>query len=271
MNEAEWSILEPLMVEYEAGDPVKYELRDIFDAILYQTRSGCAWRYLPRDLPKWQAVLRYQTLWTRSGLLDAVHTTLRRRAREAEGRKPEPTVAILDAQTVQSAGVTQEVGFDGHKKKKGRKRTLVTDTCGFVLAVGLCAANIHDAVAATNIVNVQLATDIPTIRTISADLGYQGSFERSINNNPELPFEIDIVRRPDGGNGGLWTQDHSIVSPATADRPFPILRRRWVIERTNGWNMLWRRLRIDYEREPETSRARVLLASIGRMFGRLTP
>ncbi len=271
LTDREWAILEPLLEEHGAGQPANYKLRDIFDAIRYQTRTGCAWRYLPNDLPSWQSVLRYQQLWTRSGLLDTINAELVKRVRLAERGSADPTVAIVDSQTVKSDGVSEDVGFDGNKKLNGRKRTLLTDTLGMILAVGLAAANVHDAVAATAVVNPDFSAKYPTVETISADLAFQGKFQRSVDADPDQRYTIDIVRRPTGGNGGVWAgqEDNTVVSPATEGRPFPILRRRWVIERTNGWNMKHRRLRVDYERKPETSRARVLIASIGRCLARL--
>lgn len=271
LTDGEWSILEPLLEEHGASAPTKYALRDIIDAIRYQTRTGCAWRYLPNDLPNWPSVMRFQQQWTRSGLLDLINEELVKRVRLAERRSADPTVAILDAQTVKADGVSADVGFDGNKKLKGRKRTLLTDTMGLILAVGITAANVHDAQAAVSVVNPAFSDRYPTIETISADLAYQGSFQRAVDADPNQRYTMDIVRRPSGGNGGVWSgpQDHSVVVPATKDRPFPILRRRWVIERTNGWNMRYRRLRVDYERLPETSRARVIIASIAQCLGRL--
>lgn len=271
LTNAEWEVLEPLLMSGGAGSPTRYELRDIVDAILYQTRTGCPWRYLPSDLPHYKTVFRYYTNWTRSGLLDRVHTKVRELVRQQDGRTAQPSAAIIDGQTVKSVGTGKDVGFDGNKKIKGRKRTLVTDTLGLILAICVTAANVHDTAVAATMLDESFSEEYPAVRRVWGDLGYQGPLERAINANPALPFELEVVRRPGAGGSGTWEEDNTVISPPTPDRPFPILRRRWVIERTNGWNMQWRRVRLDYEQSPEASGARVIWASLGRMMARLSP
>ena len=108
LTDREWQVLEPLVPAVQSGGrPAEHLRREIVNAILYVLRTGCQWRMLPHDLPPWQTVYTYLRNWRKDGTWKRIHDTLRRKARQADGRSPEPSAGILDSQ---SAKTTEKGG-----------------------------------------------------------------------------------------------------------------------------------------------------------------
>ncbi len=103
LTDEQWDILAPLLPPAKPGGrPRAVDLREVVNGILYALRSGCAWRMLPNDLPPWQTVYKYFRKWTTDGTWKRVNGTLRSAVREAEGRNPTPSAAIIDSQSVKT-------------------------------------------------------------------------------------------------------------------------------------------------------------------------
>src|SRR4051812_37740501 len=148
----QWSLLEPWIPPARPGGrPRQTDMREVVNAIFYLTREGCTWRALPHDFPPWKTVYNYFEAWRDDGTWDGFLTALRRRVRRAAGRDPDPRVACIDSQSVKTAGGGEEVGTDGGKKVRGRKRHIAVDTLGLLLAVVVTAANVDDARAAQDV------------------------------------------------------------------------------------------------------------------------
>jgi putative transposase len=187
----------------------------LVNAIFYVVKTGCQWRNLPTDFPSWGTTYHYYRLWKRNGLWAAIHTHLRETVRLAEGRNRRPSAGIIDSQSVKSSEVSEERGYDAGKKVNGRKRHILVDTIGLIVAVIVLPANIQDRDAAKQLLLLALGQRTRNrIRHIWADGGYAGML---------LPWAwkacrctIEIVKRSD-----LHT--------------FKVLPRRWVVERTFGW------------------------------------
>src|SRR6266496_6229950 len=123
---------------------MRLELRAVINAILYVLRTGCQWRYLPKEYPNYNSVYYHSHQWSWDGTWEEVNTALRERVRQAAGRQAQPSLAIIDSQSVKTTEVGGEHGFDGAKRVNGRKRHLLVDTMGNVLKVVVHAANIGE-------------------------------------------------------------------------------------------------------------------------------
>jgi transposase len=228
---------------------IQHDLREIVNAILYVNRTGIAWEYLPHDFPPYKTVHGYFALWEKEGITEAIHDALRGKVRQAAGRSPEPTAAILDSQTVKTSGNVPEhsQGIDAGKRIKGRKRHVATDVLGLLLVVLVTAASVQDTTAGRVVVE-QVADAHPTVAVAWADSGYKQS----------------VIDR-----GAQYNIDVQVVTKEPQQQGFKPQRKRWAVERTFGWLMLHRRLVRDYETNPRRSRAMIHWAMIDYMSRRL--
>jgi putative transposase len=245
----EWEIIQPIfdkLEPYTTGRPRTTDLREILNAIFYLNKTGCPWRYLPKDFPSYKLVNYYYNKWTDNRTLEKVNTALRQHLREKKDRNPDPTGAIIDSQSVKGTPESYvESGFDGGKLVKGRKRHIVVDTIGCLIVVWVHAANIFDGKAARHVI-ANLFACLHTITKIWADSAYSGT---ELFDWIFIRFRctLEVVRKEKGLKG------------------FHVLPRRWVVERTFAWLVRSRRLSKDYERKPTSSEAQVYLAS-GRLL-----
>jgi len=254
-TDAEWQLLAPLVPVGGTrpgigGRPVTYPRRDVVDAIRYVVRTGCQWDALPIDFPAAPLVKHYFTVWTRDGTLARVHNTLREQVRQAEGRNPLPSAALVDAQAVRAAETVARHtrGFDAGKRVNGRKRHIVTDTCGWLLTVLVTGANVQDRDAGHLLMWI-VRMFFPTIGLVWADSGYAGKL---------VDYATAML--------GLTVQ---IVSKLAGQVGFVVLPRRWCVERTFSWINRCRRTVRDYERQPAHHAAMVYWAMIIVMGRRL--
>lgn len=250
-----WSVIEPLLPvrdQRKGGRPRVYEDRLVLDTIFYVLRAGCPWRMVPHDLAPWGAAYRWYRTWAGDGTWDVVHDGLRAQVRVAAGRDPDPSAAVLDAQSIKSSEGGEARGFDMGKKTTGRKRHLVVDTLGLLLIVMVTSATVQDRPGGRAILAL-LAARFPRVALVWADGGYANKIDSSILSwaKDKLGLLVEIVKRSDDVKG------------------FQVLPRRWVVERTFGWLIRNRRLARDYERLTATSEAMIKIAMIRLMARRL--
>ena len=223
----------------------KYELREIINAILYVVKTGCQWRMLPGDFAPWKTVYYYFSVWNKGEIFEILHEALVEKIRVMKGRKEEPTVGIIDAQSVKNTLVSSEnKGFDAGKKIKGIKRHIIVDTLGLVLAVVIQSASVQDRDGAVDVVN-KLYESWKKVVKIFADGGYRGKLINTIKT--KFKIELEIIKRDE-----LHT--------------FKILPKRWIVERTFAWIDTNRRNSKNYERLNNTSLAMVHLSAIRIML-----
>jgi transposase len=180
LTDAEWALVRDLFeMEGKQGVPPRVSRRALVDACCYVVRTGCAWRLLPQDFPHWDNVYKTFRRWSGQGRFEAMHDRLRAMWRTREGRAVQPSAAVLDAQSTRSSPQGGESGFDAGKKVKGRKRNLIVDSLGLVLAVTVTAASFQDRDAGTGAV-ARMSEKYPTVERLYADRAYAGQWAAAV-------------------------------------------------------------------------------------------
>ena len=250
MSDEEWRLIaRRLPPRRRLGRPRKVDLRNVVEAILYVLSTGCQWRALPREFPPYSTVQGYFYAWRDNGLWHKLVKVLVRYARRRLGRKPSPTAAIIDSQSAATTQAGGPRGFDPGKRVYGRKRHIVTDTEGLLLAVHVHPANVQDVHGAVPLLE-HLRQELPKLRHVFADRVYRGQQLTDAVSHCG-PWQIEIVKRPHGVKG------------------FQLLPRRWVVERTFAWFGRCRRLAKDFEGSASTEVAWLLVAHIRLLTRRL--
>jgi transposase len=250
LTDAEWELIAPLFPPKTAyGRERKVAFREIMNAIQYRLRTGCQWRMLPKDFPAWGHVSNYYYTWKKRGLFARINAELVQLVRAKSGHDAEPSVIVVDSQSVKTTAVGGEKGFDPHKRVKGRKRTTVVDTLGCILFVVVCAASIADTEIGTHIAYTAKKR-FPRVKTILADNGYASE------NLKEL-FQK------------LWNSVLVIAPRNKETRAFTPQPQRWKSERSFAW-LAWNRLlTAEYERTTDSSEADICCASIRHLLRRI--
>lgn len=247
------------------GRPEKYPRRQMLDACVYVLRSGCSWRMLPKDFPSWSIVYKTFRRWLARGLFETMYDELRALWRIRQHRAPDPTAAVLDSQSVKTSPQGGPKGYDAAKKVKGRKRHLVTDTLGLLVAVLVTAASTQDRDAAMPAMDLAKAK-VPGIKMLYVDGGYAGARAQEIRERHEI--DVEIVRHPANRNVGRWHEGQ--LPLFDFPKGFVVLPKRWVIERTNAWNDRPRRMNKDHDRNLAVSTAWIWLTEGRMLLRRLT-
>jgi putative transposase len=252
LTDEQWEVIRPFMpAEKKRGRKREVDLREVINAILYMSRTGCQWRNLPHDLPAKSTVWDYFARFKNDGTWTKIVDALRRRVRAEAGRDPEPSVASIDSQTVATHHQGADSDVDGGKNVKGRKRHIVVCSMGLLLAVVVTAANLNEGMQAPAVLAKLSARTTSRLEKVYADNKYHCSGVHEWEARPEVKYRIEVVKR--------------------ASKEFKLLPRRWVVERTYAWMGWNRRLSKDYERTTSSSEAWCQISMIHLMVRRIAP
>lgn len=267
LTDAEWALVGDLFErDGQRGAPPRYERRTVVNACCYVLRAGCAWRLLPKSFPPWQAVYMSFKRWAAAGTFETMHDRLRQQWRERVGKAPEPTAAIIDSQSTRSTAQGGNTGFDAGKKVKGRKRNLVVDTLGLLLAVTITSASVQDRDAAASVV-AQACAKVPGLKKLYTDGAYGGQCALTIEKTHGI--SVEVVRHPGNRSTGTWQDAQQPLWPEEVAKGFVVQAKRWVVERTHAWNERCRRLIVHHDRSDWAPLAWVWLAEARILATRL--
>ena len=232
VSDEEWAFVAPYLALVREDAPQRaHDLREVLNGLRWIVRTGSAWRYMPHDLPPWEAVYPQTRRWLRAGVFEAMVHDLRVLLRLSGGRAPEPTAAILDSCTLRSTPESgPRGGYDGAKRKKGSKVHAAVDTLGHLLALFVTPASEQDREQMGELARAIQERTGESVELAYVDQGYTG--ERAAEAAEAHGIGLEVVKHPE------------------AKRGFVLLPRRWVVERGFAWTSRFRRLAKDYERLP---------------------
>jgi transposase len=234
VSDEEWAFVAPYLALVREDAPQRnYDLREVFNGLRWVVRTGSPWRYMPHDLPPWEAIYQQTQRWLRAEVFEEMVHDLRVLLRLSEDRAPDPKAAILDSRTLRSTPESgHRGGYDGHKGKKGSKVHAAVDTLGHLLALRVSPANENDREEVRKLSEEIQQASGENVELAYVDQGYTG--EKAAKEAETHGMSLEVVKHEE------------------AKRGFVLLPRRWVVERDFAWASRFRRLAKDYERLPAT-------------------
>jgi putative transposase len=254
LTDEQWELVKPVIPPAKRGGrPRKTDMRELVDTLFYQARTGCQWDFLPHDLLPKSTAWDYFVAWGKDGTWQNILDALRGQARREAGREETPSACCIDSQTVKATEIGGPCGYDGAKKIDGRKRHLVVDTLGLLLAVTVTPANRDDGTHAPRVLGKLTPEKFPRLEVAFGDNQYNN---RALDRWMEargVRYRLEVTGRPPGQHG------------------FVPVKIRWVVERTFAWLGRCRRSSRDYEHKTEHSKAWIQSSAIQMLVRRLRP
>jgi len=256
LTHEQWELLHPLLPErtWHPGGPGRppCDVRRIVNGILYLNKTGCQWRLVPKDFGHWSTIYGYFKRWRRDGVWARVMETLRQWERRYLGRNPEPSAGSIDSQSIKTATQSEDIGFDGHKKIKGRKRHLLVDTLGLIIAVVVTSADTDDRLGLVELLSQYFAEGVKRLRKIWVDGAYPAEWLEAWVRGLKHTHKIDLEATTNQEGKG-----------------FHVIPWRWAVERTFAWLLNDRRHSRDYEQLTANSEAMIQISMVRILLKRL--
>ena len=260
ISDAEWAFVAPYLtlLPEDAGQRV-HDLREVLNAVRWMIRAESPWRLIPHDLPPWHAVYDQTRRWMAAGCSGAIVHDLRKIVRLVDGRDAEPTAAVIDTATASQIRRTVQstcesgprAGYDGYKRRKGSKVHMAVDTPGHLLALHITPADEQDRAQVGVLCEAMHEVTGESVESVYTDQGYTG--EETFDEAAGHKIILEVVKLPDAKKG------------------FVLLPRRWVVERSFGWMVRFRRLARDYGRLVTTLKGMHYVAFGMFMLGKAAP
>ncbi len=256
MSDEQWEVLECLLPERKwhpggSGRP-PMEVREVLNGILYLNKTGCQWRLIPKEFGQWSTIYGYFKRWRQEGLWARMMEALRQLERGLQGRKPEPSAGSIDSQSIKTATQHEDIGYDGNKKIKGRKRHILVDTLGLIIGVVVSDAGMDDRQGLVELLTAYFADGVKRLRKLWVDGAYPAQWLEQWVRGLKQTHKIDLASTTNKEGKG-----------------FQVIPWRWAVERTFSWLLNDRRHSRDYERLTSNSAAMIQVSMIRLLLKRL--
>ena len=257
LTDEQWDLFQSLLPERTwhpggRGRPPSCDLRGIVNGILYLHKTGGPWRMIPQEFGNWSTIYGYFKRWQRDGVWACLMEALRQLARHLQGRQPEPSAGSIDAQSIKTATQHEDIGWDGNKKIKGRKRHLWVDTLGLIIGVVVTDAGTDDRWGLIDLLTEYFADGVKRLRKLWVDGAYPAEWLEEWVRGLKQRHKIDLESTTHKEGKG-----------------FQVMPWRWAVERTFAWLLNDRRHSRDYERLTVNSAAMIQISMLRLLLNRV--